>query len=78
MKIQKTFKQLIEVADSVKNKIKKVFDEPTMADAATEGTPEKMKRTDEMSMRKWSIQFERYEEKKDIFEAQWTNAYSLI
>ena len=29
-------------------------------------------------MRKWQIQFERYQDKVDKFEGQWRNAYSLI
>ena len=78
IKIQKTFDQPIEIADSIKNKAKKVFTEPELADPVTDGSAEVQKRKDEMNMRKWSIQFEHYEEKKDKFDAGWRNAYSLI
>ena len=48
MKIQKTFDQPIEVADSIKNKTKKVFAEPELADPVTDGSSEVQKRKNEI------------------------------
>ena len=49
IKIQKTFNEPREIAESIKKRTKKVFIEPTCEDAATTGTPEQKARKDRLN-----------------------------
>ena len=62
-KIQKTFEDSVDVVASLEAKAKKVYAEPTVPNAATEGTDEAKARKDRISEKKWEILFQRYQDK---------------
>ena len=77
-KIQKTFADSVDVVASLEGKTKKVYDEPSMPEAATEGTDAEKARKDRLAEKKWEILFTRYQDKTEKFEALWIKAFALI
>ena len=59
-KIEKTFADSVDVVASLEAKTKKVYDEPDMPEAATEGTDAEKSRKDRLAEKKWEILFMRY------------------
>ena len=77
-KMQKTFDDLIDIVNSLETKTKKVFTEPTAADAATSGTDAQKARKDRLAEKKWEILFNHYQDKVETFDSLWVKTYALI
>ena len=77
-KIQKTFADSVDIVASLEAKTKKVYDEPNMPEAASEGTDAEKARKDRLAEKKWEILFTRYQDKIEKFDALWIKAFALI
>ena len=77
-KIQKTFEDSVDVVASLEAKVKKVYDEPDVPEATTEGTDIEKARKDRLAEKKWEILFTRYQDKTEKFDALWIKAFALI
>ena len=64
--------------NSLETKTKKVFTEPTAADAATSGTDAQKARKDRLAEKKWEILFNHYQDKVETFDSLWVKTYALI
>ena len=67
-KIQKTFADSVDVVASLEAKTKKVYDEPNIPEATTEGTDAEKARKDRLAEKKWEILFIRYQDKTEKFD----------
>ena len=61
IRIQKTFDSPVDLVTSLKSNTKKVYTEPVVDAAATDGTPEQMARKDRLAEKKWLLLLERWQ-----------------
>ena len=78
IKIQKTFDSPVDLVTSLESNTKKVYKEPEVSNAATEGTDAEKARKDRLAEKKWIVLLERWQDKVDKFEDMWMKAYALI
>ena len=78
LKIQKTFNEPREVAESIKKNAKKVLAEPGLDGPANTVTHEERQRADQQAFAKWKVKYEMHQAKVERFEDNWVRAYSLI